>query len=124
MRTSTELERSMERVHVDDVEASDGDALEQDGADVLPELAALDELDHARRGVRAVATHDAGDDAVEPRARADGADEPDVSAAALVERRIVEADHVAERARQGEASVHGAPGRTSARAEARLSAPA
>src|SRR5262249_19428552 len=88
---------AMQPRQIDDVEPGDRDALHQDRLDVRAE-ARRDELDHAIGRVRAVAPDPARDHAVEPRARAHRADEPDVAAMLVRERRIVEADHVRQRA--------------------------
>ena len=85
-------------MHVDDVEAADGDALKQHRAHVSGELAPSHEIRHHGRGVRAVATHAAAHDPVEPRSGAHGADEQHVTAMRARKRSVVETDDVHVRA--------------------------
>jgi RimJ/RimL family protein N-acetyltransferase len=72
--------------------------LEKDRADGALELAPLDGVDHAPRGVGTVAAHAAAHDPIDARPRADDADEEDVSAVIAREGAVVEADDVHARA--------------------------
>lgn len=89
-----QLERLVDGMNVDDVEAADGDALKKHGMQVPPKAGGLHDFDQAARRVRTVAANTAGDDAVQSRSRAHRANEEHVAPMLAVERRIIETDDV------------------------------
>jgi hypothetical protein len=90
------VERRVQPMDVDDVEAGERDALQQHGADVAAELAARHQLDQRVGGVDAVAADLARQHAVEPGPRAHRADHAHVAAMLVRERRVIEADDVGD----------------------------
>lgn len=89
-----DLKSLREGVDVDDVEATHRDTLHHDGLNMLAELARSYELHHLPGGVGPVSSDAPADDAVDPRRRANDADEEHVAAMISWKRSVVEADDI------------------------------